>query len=904
MRILLVAAQTRHGALAAGRGRRRRPHGVAGRRRAVRADPRLGEHRPRLRRASSPASEAIVCVGGGVTNVVVHERGVPRFVRMLITGGNEITEAIASELHVDADTAEDLKRRADASSTDELEARAGRIVADRLTPFVEEVRGSIDYYRAQTRDGSIGRVLLTGGGSRVPGLADRLRQVLHVPVEVGPPAARRAGRAGRHPRGPPDRQRAAADRADRARARGASARRRRRGACRCFPTEVAVVRERRRQSATGRRPRCWCWPRCSWSSTWAVAARWPTRRDKAERAEADDRRAAPGRGACPQVTTVDTQLQERRAMVDSALAGDVAWTRLLQEIATVLPNDVWLTAFTGQKGGTSSGRRPVSSVGHDQRDRSGASTRARPARWLLRVGELQSLTGLWLPSSTKSGEGAAATDHLLVDGEPHARGACRGNDATGTSERCDCRARAATRLSRRHGLIGATSCSRIGVLVLWFVFLWSPQGSKLSDAKDRRRRPRASSRSCRLRIDRLKSLQQGEPQKRAELESCASRSPMSPTWRSSSWTPTPPPTSRGSTSCRSRRRHRWQPPAPGPGGRHADDDARGARPRTRPAVINLQLSVSGGLLPGRRLRQPAQRAPAARRDRLAQPRRAGGQATASSTALTVSITARMFVQRRRRPVAGRATATPGARPRPRRHRCDPGAATTTTTPDGRARPPRASSSRGSAPDRNREPAGLHRSRRGCGSGVAVLLRLSDRSLFGGDDGDDTRRSHRRRLGVRREGPAPRPPRSPQPRPRRRSRSSAARTRSSRRTAPDRGHGGTTATHRARPAPRRHRRTGGTGARRHRRAPTAARRRAPAARAPSRGPASGSRCSTCTRSDGATVADVRVNSTVYTQLAPGEEFAGSYKVVSLDGTCGSFLFGDERFRLCKGEEVLK
>ena len=57
-------------------------------------------------------------------------------------------------------------------------------------------------------------------------------------------------------------------------------------------------------------------------------------------------------------------------------------------------------------------------------------------------------------------------------------------------------------------------------------------------------------------------------------------------------------------------------------------------------------------------------------------------------------------------------------------------------------------------------------------------------------------------------------------------------------------------------------------------------------------------------NGATVADVRVNSTVYTQLAPGEEFAGSYQVVSLDGTCGSFLFGDERFRLCKGEEVLK
>jgi hypothetical protein len=57
-------------------------------------------------------------------------------------------------------------------------------------------------------------------------------------------------------------------------------------------------------------------------------------------------------------------------------------------------------------------------------------------------------------------------------------------------------------------------------------------------------------------------------------------------------------------------------------------------------------------------------------------------------------------------------------------------------------------------------------------------------------------------------------------------------------------------------------------------------------------------------NGGTVADVRVNGTVYTQLAPGEQFAGSYEVVTLQGTCGSFLFGDERFRLCKGEEVLK
>jgi hypothetical protein len=59
-----------------------------------------------------------------------------------------------------------------------------------------------------------------------------------------------------------------------------------------------------------------------------------------------------------------------------------------------------------------------------------------------------------------------------------------------------------------------------------------------------------------------------------------------------------------------------------------------------------------------------------------------------------------------------------------------------------------------------------------------------------------------------------------------------------------------------------------------------------------------------QSGGKTVADVRVNDTVYPKLAPGDTFATNYKVVSLQGNCGTFLFGDERFQLCEGEEVLK
>ncbi|TML92360.1 MAG: type IV pilus assembly protein PilM [Actinobacteria bacterium] len=379
---------------------------------------------------TGPANEAIVCVGGGVTNVVVHERGVPRFVRMLITGGNEITEAIASELHIDPDTAEDLKRRADAGSADELEARAGRITTDRLSPFVEEVRGSIDYYRAQAADGGeISRVLLTGGGSQVPGLADRLRQVLHVPVEIGHPLLGvRVGRVGI----PEDRLidseplltvpigLALAGHPTEGAARRMS----------LLPPDVAVVRERRRQSSlvvvsvvvlavlllvayVGRRTQV------------------SSARDKAERAEAAASALRQDAARLSQVTTVDTQLQERRAMVESALSDDVAWTRLLQEIATVLPNDVWLTAFTGQK---SSGQAPVrgsapsagtTGVGSINVTGQGFD-QSSAARWLLRVGDLQSLSGLWLSSSTRSGEnGGTVTFSSTATLTPQAKS---GND--------------------------------------------------------------------------------------------------------------------------------------------------------------------------------------------------------------------------------------------------------------------------------------------------------------------------------------------------------------------------------------------------------------------------------------------------------------------------------------------
>ena len=110
-------------------------------------------------------SEAIVSIGGGTTVVAVHEDGLPRFVRILGLGGRALTEAIARELDLPLETAESVKRQGDLAP-DDLGARA-RVAMERpLSELLDEVRGSIDYYRTQPGAAPLRRVLLTGGCSR------------------------------------------------------------------------------------------------------------------------------------------------------------------------------------------------------------------------------------------------------------------------------------------------------------------------------------------------------------------------------------------------------------------------------------------------------------------------------------------------------------------------------------------------------------------------------------------------------------------------------------------------------------------------------------------------------------------------------------------------------------------
>ncbi len=134
-------------------------------------------------------TEALIDVGSSVTNIVVHQGGVPRFVRILLMGGADVTAAVAERLGVPTEQAEALKQSSSltpVAGTDDA-TLTQRAMETAGAAFVEEVRGTLDYFLAQSGSGAIHRIVLSGGGSRLAGLAERLASATRLPVDPARP---------------------------------------------------------------------------------------------------------------------------------------------------------------------------------------------------------------------------------------------------------------------------------------------------------------------------------------------------------------------------------------------------------------------------------------------------------------------------------------------------------------------------------------------------------------------------------------------------------------------------------------------------------------------------------------------------------------------------------------------
>ncbi len=130
------------------------------------------------------AVEAIVDLGAHLTTIVIHDRGVPKLVRTLARGGQEITAQLADRMGVGEQEAEVAKRQSGLVGDG---SEFTRMLIEAMRPLVAELRTSVQYFRSSSDGAQIERMSLTGGGAAMLGLADAFHEQIGIPTRIVDP---------------------------------------------------------------------------------------------------------------------------------------------------------------------------------------------------------------------------------------------------------------------------------------------------------------------------------------------------------------------------------------------------------------------------------------------------------------------------------------------------------------------------------------------------------------------------------------------------------------------------------------------------------------------------------------------------------------------------------------------
>jgi len=130
---------------------------------------------------------ALIDVGAAIMKTNVVRGGTTIFARDIPFGGNNYTQAIAQQLKVPFEQAESAKLGRDVGVRWESLVPALEIVSRELSL---EVQRTFDYFASTAESERIGKIVLAGGGSQLPGLNDYLSSNWGIPVELVKPFER------------------------------------------------------------------------------------------------------------------------------------------------------------------------------------------------------------------------------------------------------------------------------------------------------------------------------------------------------------------------------------------------------------------------------------------------------------------------------------------------------------------------------------------------------------------------------------------------------------------------------------------------------------------------------------------------------------------------------------------
>lgn len=131
---------------------------------------------------------ALLNIGAATMNINILNGSRSVFARDASVGGSQYTSLLQKELGVTFEQAEAVKRGC--PLPEDVEARPIKPIIEAVSDILAlEVRKTMDFYRATSEEGgeAIQKILLAGGGSKLPGLSEYLAKRFEIPVEVFDP---------------------------------------------------------------------------------------------------------------------------------------------------------------------------------------------------------------------------------------------------------------------------------------------------------------------------------------------------------------------------------------------------------------------------------------------------------------------------------------------------------------------------------------------------------------------------------------------------------------------------------------------------------------------------------------------------------------------------------------------
>ncbi|MFV0390114.1 MAG: type IV pilus assembly protein PilM [Pyrinomonadaceae bacterium] len=124
-------------------------------------------------------------IGASTMNVNIVQGGNSLFTRDITIGGSQFTDILQRSLGYSYEEAEAVKRGA-VEDDEERETAIEPLINNVTETIALEIQKTFDFYRATTEEEEIGveKILLSGGGSKLTGLAEDLAEKLEIPVET------------------------------------------------------------------------------------------------------------------------------------------------------------------------------------------------------------------------------------------------------------------------------------------------------------------------------------------------------------------------------------------------------------------------------------------------------------------------------------------------------------------------------------------------------------------------------------------------------------------------------------------------------------------------------------------------------------------------------------------------